>query len=118
METHKEKEKQPQAQPVSTPQQERTSLPAESQLISFGDRITYVFSFGKEVGSIHFDSGRGEIFYKGHNIRNMEIESWHMQVLEKLRQILNADDRGQPFSEDYARVLDKIVLEKASPKKV
>lgn len=92
--------------------------PAESQLISFGDRMTYVFAFGKEVASIHFDKGRGEIFYKGHNIRNMDIEEWQMQLLEKLRSLLASEERGREFVEAYGRTLDKIVLEKHQVRKL
>jgi hypothetical protein len=88
------------------------ALPKESQLISFGDRMTYTFSHGKEVGSIHFDRGRGEIFYKGHNIRNMDLEEWQMQVMEQLRRILDADEQGKQFADSYGHTLDKIILEK------
>lgn len=87
-------------------------LPADSQLISFGDRFTFTFAYGREVGSIHFDRGRGEIFYKGHNIRNMDMEEWQMQVLEGLRKMLPHDEQGKAFAADYARTLDKIVIEK------
>lgn len=87
-------------------------LPADSQLISFGERFTFTFAQGREVGSIHFDRGRGEIFYKGHNIRNMDLEDWQMQVLEGLRKTLMQDEQGKVFAQDYARTLDKIVMEK------
>lgn len=97
---------------------EEGKSPAESQLISFGDRMTYVFAFGKEVASIHFDKGRGEIFYKGHNIRNMDIEEWQMQLLERLRSLLASEERGRAFVESYGRTLDKIVLEKRQVRKL
>lgn len=84
----------------------------DSQIVSFGDRMTYTFAFGREVGSIHFDKNRGEIFYKGHNIRNMDLEPWQMQVLEQLRQILRQDGQWSRFAEPYGKVLDKIALEK------
>jgi len=87
-------------------------LPADSQLISFGDRFTFTFAQGREVGSIHFDRGRGEIFYKGHNIRNMDLEEWQMQILEGLRKTLEQDAQGKAFAEDYARSLDKMTMEK------
>lgn len=92
--------------------------PTESQLISFGDRITYVFTLGKEVGSIHFDKGRGEIFYKGHNIRNMDLEDWHCQVLEKMRHVLDSDEKGKRFGESYASTLDKIILENRNSRRL
>ncbi len=82
------------------------------QIISFGERITYVFSQGKEVGSVHFDRGRMEIFYKGHNIRNMDLEDWQSEVLTNLRHILANDSQGKPFAASYGKTLDKILLEK------
>lgn len=90
-------------QPVALP---------ESQLVSFGERITYTFAYGKEVGSIHFDRNRGEIFYKGHNIRNMDMEDWQMQVLESLRTILEKSEEGKRFATPYGKTLDKIIWEK------
>ena len=74
--------------------------------------MTYTFALGTEVGSIHFDRNRGEIFYKGHNIRNMDLEPWQIQVMEQLRQILAKDGQWSRFAEPYGRVLDKITLEK------
>lgn len=106
--------------PESTLRKEPSGLVSlrESQLVAFGERITYVFSLGKEVGSIHFDKGRGEIFFKGHNIRNMDLEEWQMQMLEKMRSILVSHEKGRGFAESYARILDKIIVEKKSSRKL
>lgn len=98
--------------PVKSPQQAETASMNGVQIISFGERITYVFSQGKEVGSVHFDRGRMEIFYKGHNIRNMELEDWQMEVLTGLRHILANDTHGKSFAPSYGKTLDKILLEK------
>lgn len=101
--------------PVSSPMPAEDvwkGLPADSQLISFGDRFTFTFAQGREVGSIHFDRGRGEIFYKGHNVRNMDLEEWQMQILEGLRRTLTQDEQGKAFADDYGRTLDKIAMEK------
>ena len=81
-------------------------------MVSFGERITYAFAHGREVGSIHFDRARGEIFYKGHNIRNMDLEEWQMQVMEGLRKTLGMQEQGKRFAESYGKTLDKIILEK------
>jgi hypothetical protein len=88
------------------------TMPTKGHLVSFGDRVTYTFACGSEVGAIHFDGGRNEIFYKGHNIRNMEIEEWQMQILEDLREILGAESEGKRFIASYGKVLDKVLLEK------
>ncbi len=85
----------------------------DKQWVTFGGRVTFTFAFGNEVGSVHFDRSRGEIFFKGHNIRNMELEPWHWQVLEKMRDILKSHAKLRNFINPYDRLLDKIALEKA-----
>lgn len=74
--------------------------------------MTYTFAYDSEVGSIHFDRSRGEIFYKGHNIRNMDIENWQIQVLEQLRQVLSRQLEGKRFVMAYGKALDKALQEK------
>lgn len=88
-------------------------MPKDHQLISFGDRLTYTFAYGTEVGSIHYDRGRSEIFFKGHNIRNMEVEEWQWQMMEALRKLLDTDEKGKPYAASYAHTLDKVILEKS-----
>lgn len=105
-------ERSPRQAPPKDQPSAATENAFDSQIVSFGDRMTYTFAFGREVGSIHFDRMRGEIFYKGHNIRNMDLEPWQMQVLEQLRQVLGKDEQWARFAEPYGRVLDKIVVEK------
>jgi len=90
-----------------------TSIPQGARLASFGERVTYTFVQGKEVGSVHFDRTRGEIFLKGHNIRHMELEAPQMQVLEEMRLILQRDPQARHFAESYGAVLDKIIIEKS-----
>lgn len=85
----------------------------ENQLVSFGERITYVFANGKDVASIHFDRERREIFFKGHNVRNMDLEEWQMQRLEEMRRLLMSQEKGREFAGFYGKTLDKIVLEKS-----
>ncbi len=83
----------------------------QSHLVSFGERVTYTFAYGHEVGSVHFDRNRGEIFFKGHNIRNMDVEPWQWQLFDQMRSILRGDSEGEKFAEAYGRVLDKILSE-------
>jgi uncharacterized protein (DUF2267 family) len=42
----------------------------------------------------------------------MDLEEWQMQVLEGLRERLPQDEQGKTFAADYARTLDKMLLEK------
>lgn len=66
----------------------------------------------KEVGSIHFDKARHEIYYKGHNLKNMEVESEHLKMLEQMRVVLKSDSKGKRFAEAYSQTLDKLILRK------
>ncbi|OGP15604.1 MAG: hypothetical protein A2053_01785 [Deltaproteobacteria bacterium GWA2_50_8] len=84
------------------------SPPKESQIITFGDRITYTFTVGKDVGSIHFDMGRGEIFYRGHNISNLDLEKWQMDLLIRFEEILKGEARYERFVAAYIQSLRKI----------
>lgn len=88
----------------------------DKRLVSLGGRVTYTFSHDQEIGSIHFDRAKNEIFYKGHNIRNMDLAEWQMQVLEEFRGVLK-NSREHHFYESYARLLDKIILEKQNVEK-
>lgn len=85
----------------------------DTQWVAFGHRVTFTFVAGHEVGSVHFDRARHEIFLKGHNIRNMEIETWQWQILEKMRDVLKSHPKLRNFINPYSRLLDKIYQEKA-----
>ncbi len=89
-------------------------LPTPNQLVSFGERLTYTFAVGDEVGSIHYDASKKEIFLKGHNIHNIDLEEWQMKVLDELRGIIAADPQANKFAESYSRTLDKILTQKKS----
>ena len=91
-----------------TSAQEMT-LPRESQIITFGDRITYTFTVGKDVGSIHFDMGRGEVFYRGHNVRNLELEHWQMDLLHRFQALLRGDEKYHRFDKAYSQTLEKVL---------
>jgi hypothetical protein len=84
----------------------------QAHLVSFGERVTYTFAYGHEVGSVHFDRNRGEIFFKGHNIRNMDVEPWQWQLFDQLRAVLKNDAESSRFADAYGRTLDKLIAEK------
>lgn len=83
----------------------------KNQLVAFHGRLTYVFTHEQEVGSIHFDEMKGEIFYKGHNIRHMHLEPWQWESLEALRQELMGHSKYHRYAIPYGEALDKIILE-------
>ncbi len=82
------------------------------QWLSFEDRVTYTYANEHEVGSLHFDSGRGEIFFKGHNARNMELENWHWELLEKMSQVLQSNRKLRAYSPFYERAFQKMKHER------
>lgn len=99
--------------PRDRPQRGANSLVMrlKNQLVAFHGRLTYVFTHEQEVGSIHFDEMRGEIFYKGHNIRHMRLEPWQWESLEALRQELRGHSKYHHYAIPYGEALDKIILE-------
>ncbi len=72
-------------------------------------RFTYTFLFQGEAASIHFDALREEIFYRGHNIRNMNLSEDQLGILKQtVHQLLKA---GQaPLSEHYRMCLSKMII--------
>lgn len=83
----------------------------DSLLAVFKDRLTYTFIMGREVASIHFDRSRREIFFKGHNIRNLKLEAGQIEVLYSLKEVLRQDKRGEPFLTEYEATLRRILAE-------
>ena len=84
----------------------------DSLLAVYKDNLTYTFILDREVASIHFDRMRGEIFFRGHNIRNMELTGRQMQALKDLQLVLAQDERGLPFLSDYKATLGKHLADK------
>lgn len=85
---------------------------ADSMLAVFGERLTYTFICGDEVASIHFDQGRGEIFFRGHNIKFMELDGQQLQALLALEEILVNDREGRTYFAAYHATLAKILTDK------
>lgn len=111
------------ATPAQRPPEAQDAIPSEghlkeSKLISFGDRITYTFIWAKEVHSIHFDKKREEVFYRGHNIKNLELTPEQMQLLIHFKDILSRDQRSRSFMVPYDRILQKLLKEKGYTGKV
>jgi len=84
----------------------------DSMLAVYRDSLTYTFILEREVASIHFDRLRGEIFFKGHNIKNMELTPEQEQALKDLRSVLMQDSRARPFLSDYDATLGRLLADK------
>lgn len=85
---------------------------SDSMLAVFGHRMTYTFICGEEVASIHFDRQRQEIFFRGHNIKFMELDGLQMQALLELEEILGHDRQGREFLPDYHATLARLLADK------
>lgn len=84
----------------------------DSMLAVYKDCLTYTFILDREVASIHFDRMRSEIFFKGHNINNIELTSRQMQALNDLKAVLAQDKRALPFLSDYSATLGRFLADK------
>lgn len=84
----------------------------DSMLAVYKDCLTYTFILDREVASVHFDRLRGEIFFKGHNIRNIELTNKQLEALNDLKAVLAKDNRGRPFLSDYNATLDRYLADK------
>ncbi len=84
----------------------------DAMLAVYSGRVTYTFIAGHEVASIHFDRTRGEVFYKGHNVRTMPLGDEVRGYLWELAEILAHDAEGMEYSPDYSATLRKVLADK------
>ncbi len=73
---------------------------ALKQISGFRDKVTYTFQQDDEVGCIHFDAMRDEIFFNGHNVKNIELTEKHWALLEDFSRKLKQEKklRSAPYS--------------------
>ncbi|MBI4125344.1 MAG: hypothetical protein HY466_05390 [Deltaproteobacteria bacterium] len=95
----------------SRPVRGETRHPADSLLAVYKERLTYTFIFGREVASIHFDRAKREIFFKGRNIRNLQLSAAQKEVLEGFKRVLGADERAIPFLKAYEATLGSLLAD-------
>lgn len=86
--------------------------PPDSMLAVYRERLTYTFILNKEVASIHFDRGKREIYFKGHNILNVELLPEQLKALKDLQGILSEDEQGKLLFNDYVATLGHILADK------
>ena len=87
-------------------------LQVDSLLAVFEDRLTYTFIDHETVASIHFDRKRQEIFYRGHNIKNMVLSEEQRNVLREIMpKVLKSDERSSVYLADYQATLAKFVTD-------
>lgn len=91
---------------------EKGAAAVDSMLAVYKDCLTYTFILDREVASIHFDRLRGEIFFKGHNLKNMELTDMQVQALNELKTVLAHDNRARQFLSDYKATLGRYLADK------
>lgn len=91
---------------------DRGKLARDSMLAIYRGRLTYTFIMEQEVASIHYDMERREIFFKGHNIRNMDLSEAHRQALMDLSEVLRAEQDARGFYQSYEATLARILADK------
>ncbi|MFO1518512.1 MAG: hypothetical protein U1F57_02415 [bacterium] len=72
-----------------------------------GFRLTYTFLALGEISSIHFDAERHEIFYNGHNLRNLKLTEIQKEALKNLLKKLHQDEKGTLLARDYESCLGR-----------
>ncbi len=80
----------------------------EAKLFLGKDRATLTFFLEEEVASIHYDMLRDEIFYRGHNVKNMTMDPRHWLALEKFGEYLADDPRSGSLRKGYRRCLEHL----------
>jgi hypothetical protein len=96
---------------VAHPVRAHEGRSVDSMLAVYHERLTYTFILDKEVASIHYDKAKGEIYFKGHNIRDRELASPELKALKGLPEILMNDEQGKLLYNDYLATLTHILAD-------
>ncbi len=91
---------------------EKTYTATDSMLAVYGNHFTFTFMLEREVASIHYDKRQREIFFKGHNIRHMELTGPEQQALMEVTEVLRSDEEGQQFAAEYEATLARLLADK------
>ena len=97
---------------VAHPVRKMAGHAVDSMLAVYRDRLTYTFILDKEVASIHFDKNRREIYFKGHNVQNMELAPQQIKALRNLQGIISEDEQGKLLFNDYVATLGHCLADK------
>jgi hypothetical protein len=80
----------------------------EAQLFLGGSRATLTFYSDLEVASIHYDMERDEIFYKGHNVKNMTLSENQIEALQKFFDYLSQTPQAKRLRRAYRTCLNRL----------
>lgn len=91
---------------------ERGRPSPDSMLAVYDDRVTYTFIIEDEVASIHYDRKRGEIFFRGHNIRHLDLTPAQIEALFHMEEVLRDDPGAAGLFSDYSATLARCLADK------
>lgn len=80
----------------------------EARLFTTSERATLTFYLGTEVASIHFDKNRMEIFYKGHNVKNMTLNSDQWLALKNFSTFMTREKVNPAMVQAYDEALSQV----------
>ena len=87
----------------------------EARLFLGKDRATLTFYVDQEVASIHYDLIRDEIFYRGHNVKNMTMSQTQWESLRKFAEYLGDDPRADRLRDAYKSCLEHLMTDHGLP---
>ncbi|MCC7343294.1 MAG: hypothetical protein IT573_00045 [Deltaproteobacteria bacterium] len=87
----------------------------EARLFLGKDRATLTFYVDQEVASIHYDLIRDEIFYRGHNVKNMTMTQEQWVSLRKFSEYLAQDPRADRLHQAYQACLEHLMTDHGLP---
>ncbi len=81
----------------------------DRKLFHANNKITFTFVANSEVVSLHFDSVRKTIFYKGHNVANLKLTPIQKEQLLQFKKELEKNPETESFAGPYSEVFEKFV---------
>lgn len=81
----------------------------EGKLFTGPERATLTFFMGNEVASIHFDLNRREIFFKGHNVKNMTLTQDQWEALGNFHKLLLQGETSPQMVQAYRNCLNQVL---------
>jgi len=81
----------------------------EARLFLAPNRATVTFYLENEVASIHYDLLRDEIFYKGHNVKNMTMTERHWVALQNFSHYLAQTPKAEKILKAYDNCLRQLI---------
>ena len=84
----------------------------EARFFLTGNRATLTFYDNSEVASIHYDTDRDEIFYKGHNVKNMTLNETQWMALQKFSEYLGKSSGAERLYYAYYGCLERLLRKK------